>query len=198
MAKAEIKENRKEEIFEASVRCFNEKGYYKTTIDDIAAAAGISKGGIYYHFKSKEELFLELFDYRVNKYLREMTSSLNAHDSPEERLGVLTKKAGQLFREHDDFYRFSLEFLSMGVRDPEIKGVMTGFYRDSTGILRALIDEGIEAGEFRDVESGKVARMIYFLVMGVFFTDLSVNIDFDTTDQVAFHMNTLFTSIRNK
>jgi len=53
------KKDRKEDIFEAALKCFNETGYYKTTIDKIAEKAKISKGGIYYHFKSKEELFLK-------------------------------------------------------------------------------------------------------------------------------------------
>jgi len=41
-------ENRKEKIFEAALQCFNKKGYYKTSIDDIASRCKISKGGIYY------------------------------------------------------------------------------------------------------------------------------------------------------
>ena len=65
---AEIKRNRKEEIFEAAVLCFNERGYYGASIDAIAERARISKGGIYYHFTSKKQLFLDLFHYRVQKY----------------------------------------------------------------------------------------------------------------------------------
>ena len=64
----EEKRDRKEDIYEAAVLCFNKTGYFETTIDSIALEAKISKGGIYYHFKSKKALFLELFNYRVNKY----------------------------------------------------------------------------------------------------------------------------------
>ena len=61
MAINKAPEQRREEIFEAALSCFNLNGYYQTSIDEIAAQAGISKGGIYHHFKSKKELVIELF-----------------------------------------------------------------------------------------------------------------------------------------
>ena len=64
--------NRKEKILEAALLCFNNKGYYKTSIDDIALKGNISKGGIYYHFKSKEQLFLGLFHFRLKKYIEQL------------------------------------------------------------------------------------------------------------------------------
>lgn len=45
------------QILEAALQVFADKGYAAARIDDIAAAAGLSKGGIYTHFKSKEEIF---------------------------------------------------------------------------------------------------------------------------------------------
>ena len=47
----------KKAILEAASRCFAEKGYAACSMDNIAQAAGLSKGGLYAHFKSKEELF---------------------------------------------------------------------------------------------------------------------------------------------
>jgi AcrR family transcriptional regulator len=41
---------RKGEIFDAALKCFNKKGYYKTSLDDIAKKIGITKAAIYYYF----------------------------------------------------------------------------------------------------------------------------------------------------
>ena len=68
MKKIEIKENRKETIFTAALQCFNENGYYKTSMDMIAERAKMTKRVLYYHFKSKDGLFIELF-YYMNKKL---------------------------------------------------------------------------------------------------------------------------------
>lgn len=54
------KEERKKQIKEAALQLFIEKGLVRTTMDDIIDKTGISKGGVYYHYKNKEEIFSEL------------------------------------------------------------------------------------------------------------------------------------------
>lgn len=54
------KEERKKQIKEVALQVFTDKGFAKTTMDDIIEKIGISKGGVYYHYKNKEEIFLEL------------------------------------------------------------------------------------------------------------------------------------------
>ncbi|KXL52220.1 HTH-type transcriptional regulator AcrR [Anaerotignum neopropionicum] len=54
------KEERKKQIKEVALKLFIEKGLVKTTMDDIIEKMGISKGGVYYHYKNKEEIFSEL------------------------------------------------------------------------------------------------------------------------------------------
>jgi AcrR family transcriptional regulator len=53
---------RRAQILEAALSCFGEKGLHASKIDDIVAASGLSKGAIYWHFKSKDDIFLALFD----------------------------------------------------------------------------------------------------------------------------------------
>jgi AcrR family transcriptional regulator len=190
-------QNRKEKIFEAALQCFNKRGYYKASLDEIALKGKISKGGIYYHFRSKEQLFRELFSFRVNKYLEHIATYMQEEKDPAERIRILANKSGQILSENEDFFKFCLEFLSMGVREPGIKKEMTRFYKDTLKTFSQLIDEGKSTGIFRDLDSEKVGRIIYFLFMGVFFTYFSTVIDFDLIDQETFNINTLFKGIQN-
>lgn len=190
------KEKRKEKIFKAAVWCFNKRGYYETTIDAIAARAKVSKGSIYYYFNSKKELFLELFHYRVNKYFDQIKTYIQEGRSPDERLRMFINKSSQFLKENEDFFRFCLEFLSMGVREPEIREVMTIFYKDSTDTFKQLLEEGVKSGTFKDLGSDRVARTIYFLFMGVFFTYFSINVDFDLNKQHKFHINNILTALK--
>ena len=192
------KEKRKEKVFKAAVWCFNRKGYYETTIDAIAAKAKVSKGSIYYYFKSKKELFLELFHYRVNKYFDQIKTHIQEGHSPDERLRMFISKSSQFLKENEDFFRFCLEFLSMGVREPEIRKVMTIFYKDSIDTFKQLLEEGVKSGKFKDLGSDRVARTIYFLFMGVFFTYFSVNVDFDLNKQHKFHINNILTALKKQ
>jgi len=193
----EKKRDRKESIFEAAVHCFNENGYYETTIDTIAAEAKISKGGIYYHFKSKKSLFIELFRYRVYKYFNFLKRYAAEIDDPEERLRIFINKASSIQKENSDFFKFCIEFLSMGVRDSEIRDLMTDFYKESVGTFKNYVDEGIRIGRFNPHDSEKTALAIYFLFMGVFFTYFSVNVEYDLIEQHSFQLNNIFKTLKN-
>jgi AcrR family transcriptional regulator len=68
---------RKEQILNAAVGVFGKFGFKKTSVDDLAAAAGISKQGLYLHFSSKEEVFLaglqKYLDDCLSRVQRELT-----------------------------------------------------------------------------------------------------------------------------
>ena len=194
--KEDRKEKRKEKIFKAAVKCFNDKGYYETTIDAIAAKAKVSKGLIYYYFDSKKELFLELFQYRVGKYFEQIKKYIEEEKYPDARLKMFINKSSQILKENEDFFKFCLEFLSLGVREPEIRDVMTIFYKDSIATFKRLLEEGVKTGRFKDLGSERVARTIYFLFMGVFFTYFSVNVDFDLYKQHNFHISNILAAIK--
>ena len=64
------KEDRRKQIKKVALRLFTDKGYAKTTMDEIVQECGISKGGMYHHYANKEEIFVELLkdgsEYRKN------------------------------------------------------------------------------------------------------------------------------------
>jgi AcrR family transcriptional regulator len=191
-------ESRKEQILEAALICFNKSGYYLTSIDNIAAKAKISKGGVYYHFVSKEKLFLELFDFKVNQYFEQLTAYIKGEKDPAEQLRVLAKKSGQILKENQAFFKFCLEFLSMGVREPGIRKGMTHFYKKTVQHFTVLITEGIDTGRFKPMSAEKIARAMYLLIMGAFFTYFSTDVDFDLIDQEVFNVEALLKGIQTQ
>jgi len=190
------RENRKEHILETALRCFNDTGYHLTSLDAIALAAGISKGGLYYHFESKNALFIELFHYRGQKYFEQVRSYVDGITDPVERLEVFVARASSALKEDEDFMRFFLEFMSIGARDPEIRQVMTDYYRTSLDNFSRIIEDGIASGAFRADNPREVARAVYFLSMGVFFTYFTINPDFDLGDQHALHINNILLGLK--
>lgn len=187
---------RKEKILEAALLCFNEKGYHKTSIDDIAIKGRISKGGLYYHFKSKDDLFLKLFHFRLNKYTEQLKAYIQEEDDPLKRIRILIRKWGLILKENEDFFKFCMEFSSMGTRQKDIRKEMTSFYKNSVQTFRQIIDEGIAMGEIKNLESERIARLIYFLSHGVFSTFFAVDSDFDLIEQHTFNMETLLKGIQ--
>lgn len=189
-------QNRKEKIFEAALKCFNQKGYHKTSIDDIVKKCRMSKGGIYYHFKSKEQLFRQLYSFKVMNYFNWLNTYIQQSNDPSEQILLFAKKTGEILKENQDFFKFCLEFLSMAPREPGIKKEMTSFYLGTVKTFSKLIEEGIRSGRFKKLDSKKVARVLYLIFMGVFFTYFSTNIDFDLIEQEIFNINILLKGIQ--
>ena len=68
MSEIKNKESSKLQILDAAMHVFVKSGYSKTTMDDIVAHSGLSKGAIYHYYSSKKDLFLSLIDYWENYF----------------------------------------------------------------------------------------------------------------------------------
>ena len=132
----------------------------------------------------------------MTRYFESLTAYIQEASDPAERIRLLAKKTGQVLKENQDFFKFCLEFLSMGVREPGIRREMTIFYQGTVKTFSQLIEDGVSAGTFKNLDSKKVARVLYLLFMGVFFTYFSTDIDFDLIDQETFNINTLLKGIQ--
>ena len=197
MQRREAKENRKEDIFTAAVKCFNQNGYYKTSMDLIAESAKMTKRGLYYHFKSKDELFIELFHYMNKKYYGQIPSYASEVSDPEERMLIFLKIANQVLKENTDFLKFSHEFMSIGIRKPGIREVMTSYYGEQVEKVRSIIDNGIQSGQFAHVDSEKMARAIVLITIGAFNTYFTLNATFNLADQHNFNIVHLLKGLKN-
>lgn len=83
-----VKNNRKDEIFNAAKKIFTEKGYNNTTMEDIIAETNLSKGGIYYYFNNKEDLCLNLLFSITSNYhdLSDNVEDYGNNNDPIENL----------------------------------------------------------------------------------------------------------------
>ncbi len=182
------KENRKEVIFDAAVACFNENGYYGTSMDMIAERASMTKRGLYYHFKSKDKLFIELFHYMNKRYYEQIPHFAKTVSGPEERLRMFVETANQVLKEGTDFIKFSQEFISISVRKPEIRKVMTTYYKEQVERVKNIVASGIEAGTFIQTDAEKVARSMVLITMGAFNVFFSLDAGYDLADQHSFNI----------
>ena len=66
-------------LLDAAYKVFAQRGYAQATIDDIAAACGVSKGAVYHHFASKEELFRAILEERGKGHLTTIDLAATTH-----------------------------------------------------------------------------------------------------------------------
>jgi AcrR family transcriptional regulator len=82
----ELDEKRRTQMLEAALHCFLTFGFAKTSMDDIAKRAGVSRPLIYVKFKNKDELFAGVFDYLTEGRFEKAMAVINGSGSPRERL----------------------------------------------------------------------------------------------------------------
>ena len=176
----------KRKIFEAALKLFTEKGYERTTMDDIIAAAQVSKGSIYWHFKSKKELFSELYDYWCESIFSDFEKLANSGLEPVDKLRALIDLTlvqwieGRL--EHVEVF---LEFVNMGLKDEQFRERLLGIYRASSDNLVQLIEEGIENGDFGVRDARRCADSIISFLDGMMLRSL-LDPDFRTKENLDF------------
>lgn len=161
----------KERIIEESLKLFSVKGYTSTSMADIIEAVGTSKGGFYNHFKSKEQLFLEVLS-TARKIWRER----NLYKIDDESRPLL--KIQKLLENYRDRYLADSKnfpggciFVNLAVelsdQAPDLaKEVSTGFVRLGKMIKRLLDDEKKSGGIGRNVNTEDISNMIFSGLLG--------------------------------
>jgi AcrR family transcriptional regulator len=81
----------RQEILRTAARLFQQRGYDATSMNDVAAALKLSKGGLYHHFQSKDEILFEIMDHAMQITEERVVNPVRGIADPEERLRTLIR-----------------------------------------------------------------------------------------------------------
>ena len=146
----EHEERRRHQILQAALACFARRGYHRTTVDEIVATAGLSKGALYQYFKGKEDLFLALHRLQEGELRRRVENAFAGEESVKEKL----ERGAEVFlsslqAEYGDFARIGLEFWAEAPRRPDLGEKFREGYTEWQAFLSRVIARGVRSGEFR-------------------------------------------------
>jgi len=139
-----------EKLVEAAIDEFSAHTYYEASLNRILKRAGVSKGEFYYHFRSKEELYLYILNLIVEKKKENLSKVLKKKPNGFFELLEMGIKANiEMFRKYPKLSRMSFQLLK--VRDkPIYRKVLTQFEDVSIEFLEKYVRQGVEEGEIRD------------------------------------------------
>jgi AcrR family transcriptional regulator len=172
-------EARRADLLDAAERCFAERGYHATTVDEIAARAGVSKGAFYWHFETKRDAFTALVD-RLVDVVQPRWRELAAGTSPLAALRELLAASPDLARPALALADASLEYMAEASRDRALSRRLAEQLRTGCRVLAELIRRGVAAGEFRDVDPDATAVAIVAAAKGLRLLEkVDPELDFD-------------------
>lgn len=137
---------------------FNQQGYFGTSLSDIMRQTGLEKGGIYNHFKSKEQLALEAFDYAYALLDQRIRAALANNKHAIERLYAMLVYFQDLI--DDPPIAGGCPILNTAIEaddaEPALRDRARGAMDELRSTIRLIISKGIERGEIRPAVDGEM------------------------------------------
>ena len=168
-------------IIMAAIQLLGEKGFANVSMNDIVNVSGVSKGGVYWHFKSKEEIFLAIFDFFFDVQLEVVNKTLEGEGKAADKLKRIFYLATQ---EAEVNLPPPLEFYALAARNEALKGRMADYFEAYRQRIIELLQQGIDEGEFEINDPGMVAINIISLMEGMVLLGLSIPHMWDFKAQV--------------
>ncbi|MCS0673346.1 TetR/AcrR family transcriptional regulator [Cytobacillus firmus] len=145
--------NLREHILEVAKKLFIKNGYNATTTGDIVEYSGSSKGNLYYHFKTKENLFLEIINIEIEEWFAEWLEEGEKCQSNREKFYLIN----EISVKRDDYYQLQTAINEFYSRDHEsnIEEKMKEFEKRYVDIYYQIFSTGNREKEWNieDVES---------------------------------------------
>jgi AcrR family transcriptional regulator len=171
LTREEKRAQTRERLLEAAERVFLRRGLQGSSVEEIAAEAGFTRGAFYSNFNSKDELFVELLQTRVYRRYAEMAEETQEQPgTPRERLrwGIERVRDVQAGDEGRWLFRLWLECLTQAARDEEFRKLAATFWSGNRAVL-AEQTKGVfkEIGRKPPIPAKQIATAMIALDVGL-------------------------------
>jgi AcrR family transcriptional regulator len=164
--KQQQSEQTKKKVADAARTLFATKGYKGTSIEELVTATGASKGNIYYHFKSKEGLFLYLIEEWDTEWEQKWQENAAHHHTAVDKMYAIAELLVL-----DDFNhpltKAADEFFNLEQKTSEVEARIIKLVNRHVEFNERLIQEGIDRGEFKAGDVQHLAVIMESLLFGL-------------------------------
>ncbi len=166
--KPDASTERKQQIYAAALACFNRKGYYQTTMDDIVVESGLSKGALYWYFDSKKALFISLLGDFMSPMSQELQTivddqAMTATQKMKTMLAYFRAQSGEMI----EFFGLVIEAWAQTHFDDDVQQLTHDLYQPYQALMERILEEGVARGEFRQVDVAATSAVILTLFDGL-------------------------------
>jgi AcrR family transcriptional regulator len=109
----------RQELLDAAARVFARRGFRGASVEAVSEEAGFSTGAVYSNFASKEELFLSLYEERIQRRRRELREAVERSGGGAAGLASAAANVGEVFRQEREWFLLYFEFMLHAARSPD-------------------------------------------------------------------------------
>ena len=168
----EHEQQQREKILQAAAACFYRRGYHRATIQDVCEEAGLSKGGLYTYFQSKEDVLAAVVEHSFMEGLDEAIAAAGAGKTAMEKLDLvaatmLTRLIGS---EPDPSHspQLLLEIWAEASKNLQVNAQCAAGYERWRAFLATLLREGIASGQIKpEVDPERLAAILVAMYDGL-------------------------------
>ena len=168
MAEHRSEEFRRHQILDAAKRCFIKEGLDATTMRDVAREARLSLGGIYFHYKSKQDIFRAICDETYGTVLTRWQTVPVDGETAEQRIRALAETNVLLIESDRDYFRLALVLNGAAVVDETLKAIKRQHHAGYVSYIAEVLQAGTARRELRDHDTRAVAEGIVALFDGLY------------------------------
>lgn len=160
----DLDQEKRVKVFNAAKELFSQFGFRKTTVDEIADQAGLSKRTLYQVFRSKEQILAELVMYEALTFRRYLLGQIKHLDDPVEKFRAFCNLSAHYFDENPFLCRVLADDSGMfsPFLDDELRLVEDGIRE----IIGRLLVEGMEKGKFRTLDIATTIQCVMVIFRG--------------------------------
>ena len=153
----QVREERRQQILEAALAVFSQKGYHATNVSDVAAQAGVSQGTIYWYFDSKDELFQAAILFAFTNFGEGALAPLMECTTATDKLLALARSMEDFADVAEGLFMLFLGYWASSDRREESAMLWIDLLEQYKDFVVAVIEEGIGSGEFKPVDAESLA-----------------------------------------
>lgn len=181
-------EDTKKLIRERAVYLFAQKGFKNVTMKDICAATGLSRGGLYRHYDSTRQIFLEIIEALMGAQDNELTERMNAGLPASQILDeILERYRKEMLDSAASLSVAIYEFFSENYSNGQ-DNLLLKQYQYSVDMWNEFLSYGIKRGEFKKVDCKEVIDIILFSYQGVRMYSTIIPLDEQIPARIISHI----------
>jgi len=148
--------DRQQRILEAAADVFAQRGYGDAVVEEIAASAGTSKGGLYFHFPGKEALLMALLDHTSSLLMGRVRTAMENQEAPVDKAAAALLTLLRTLGKHRSLARiFAMEALGAG---PKLNSRIMELHQSFETVIEEQLDDAIAAGAIEPLDTRVTAQ----------------------------------------